>query len=120
MLNPDGIHNRVSFLTCFCRLHSTTLVGQGLTEWRKATSGQQQNSINYILLQDRKKNAPDHYCEATLQLLYIYIPCDPSTDAARNMLHLCHLKLWRPKEQGRQNEFNNSTSTGGTAQRQFY
>jgi len=30
------------------------------------------------------------------------------------------LKTWRPKAQGRQNEFNNSTSTGGTAQRQFY
>jgi hypothetical protein len=92
MLNPDVIHNHVSFLTCFCRLHSMTLVWQGLTERRKATSGHHKQ---YFTAR-QGKNAPDHYCENSFTAP-LYILCDPSTDAARNMLHLCHLKLGHQK-----------------------
>jgi hypothetical protein len=63
-----------------------------LTERRKATSGHQQNTINNILLQDRREKMLLITTVKQLYSSFIY-PMRSSTDAARNMPHLCHLKL---------------------------
>jgi hypothetical protein len=94
------------------------------TVWQ--TSEHQQNSINNILLQEiRKKmllitSVKQLYSSGQAGFTKCIYPTRSLNRRCQKHASFMSLETWRPKAQHGWNECNNSTSTGGTAQRQFY